>query len=56
VIIILISSVNKIGLNRLDVGLGRSLIYVRNNKGPSMEPRGTPYLMGPQSGVYFLES
>ena len=36
------SSANKIGLDLSDTLLERSLIYIRNNNGPSTEPCGTP--------------
>jgi hypothetical protein len=38
VIIILISSANKIGFDTAEIVLGKSLIYNRKNKGPNMEP------------------
>jgi hypothetical protein len=38
----LVSSANKIGLDLSDTLLERSLIYIRNNNGPSTEPCGTP--------------
>jgi hypothetical protein len=38
---IVVSSAYKINLHKLDIE-GKSLIYKRNNKGPSTEPWGTP--------------
>jgi hypothetical protein len=32
---------------------GRSLMYKRNNRGPRIEPCGTPYLTVPQSEQHF---
>ena len=45
VIITLVSSANRTGLDTLDMILGRSLIFRRKNRGPSMEPWGTPCLI-----------
>jgi hypothetical protein len=42
--IILVSSVNKTGLDLSAIILERSLIYERKNKDPSIEPLGTPCL------------
>lgn len=41
----LVSSANKI-LDSLSETLGRSLIYIKNSKGPRIEPCGTPQTMG----------
>ena len=41
-IIKLVSSANKIGLDLSDTLLERSLIYIKNNNVPRMEPCGTP--------------
>ena len=38
-----VSSANNIG-NSLFVTFGRSLIYIINNKGPNMDPCGTPHV------------
>ena len=38
-----VSSANKIGVEHF-TELGKSLIYSRNNKGPSTDPCGTPIL------------
>ena len=38
----LVSSAYKIGLDLSDTLLERSLIYIKNNNGPRMEPCGTP--------------
>jgi hypothetical protein len=56
VIIMLVSSANRIGLDILGMILGRSLTYRRKNRGPNMEPWGTPCLTVFHSEVYFLES
>jgi hypothetical protein len=55
VIIILVLSTNIIGLDIADIVLGKSLIYNRKNKGPNMEPWGTPCLTGCQSEVYMFQ-
>jgi len=41
-IIKLVSSANKIGLDLSDTLWERSIIYIKNNNGPRMEPCGTP--------------
>jgi len=38
----LVSSANRIGLDLSDMLLERSLMYIKNNNGPRMEPGGTP--------------
>jgi hypothetical protein len=38
----LVSSAYNIGLDISEITLGRSLTYKRKNKGPNIEPRGTP--------------
>ena len=40
--IILVSSVNKVGLDILFIMYGKSLLYDRKNSGPSVAPCGTP--------------
>jgi hypothetical protein len=52
----LLSSVNKIGLDTSGMILGRSLIYKKKIKVPRMEPCGTPCVTGSHSEEYFLES
>jgi hypothetical protein len=42
--LVIIMLVNRIGLDILDKILGRSLTCRRKNKGPRMEPWGTPCL------------
>jgi hypothetical protein len=42
VIIRLLSSAYKIGLDISDITCGMSLTYRRKSRGPSMDPRGTP--------------
>jgi len=42
----LVSPVNKIGLDTSDIIFGSSLIYKRKNNGPRIEPHGTPCLTG----------
>ena len=34
--------------------LGRSLTYIKNNKGPSMDPCGTPHLISKRVELYGL--
>lgn len=41
--IMLVSSANNVGLDLLDTVFGKSIIYIRKNNGPSIEPWGTPY-------------
>ena len=58
VIIMLVLSANKIGLDISDIIFWRSLIYSRKNNGPSIELCGTPHLTGSHlkntSWNYFL--
>ena len=42
--VILVSSAKRIGLDVSEMDFGRSLIYYKKSKGPSMEPCGTPSL------------
>ena len=42
----LVSSAKSINLNVL-LTLGRSLIYIKNNNGPRIDPCGTPVVIGP---------
>jgi len=44
VIIMLVSSVNKIGLETSDMIFGRSLMYKRKNNGPRNEPHVSSHL------------
>jgi len=46
VIIMLVSPLNKIGLDKSDIIFGRSLMYKRKNNGPRIEPHGTSCLSG----------
>ena len=46
VIIIFVLSAKRTGLAEITIVFGRSFIYVIKNKGPRMEPWGTPYLIG----------
>jgi hypothetical protein len=39
-----VSSANNTGMDLLFIALGKSFIYVRKNRGPIMEPCGTPCL------------
>ena len=45
----LVSSANRIILLLLFVRKGRSFMYNRKSKGPSIDPRGTPWVISPQS-------
>jgi hypothetical protein len=49
VIIILVSSAKRTGLAEIAIVFGRSFIYNIKNKGPRIEPCGTPYLIGSYS-------
>jgi hypothetical protein len=49
VIIILVSSAKRIGLDLLVTVLGKSFIYNKNSKGPKIDPWGTPFLTFPHS-------
>ena len=42
--VILVSSAKRIGLDVSEMDFGRSVIYYKKSKGPSMEPCGTPTL------------
>ena len=44
----LVSSAKKIGMDISFMHLGLSFIYRRNNRGPRMEPCGTPCFIGAQ--------
>ena len=58
VIIMLVSSASKIGLDISNIIFGRTLMYKRKNNGSSTEPCGTPYSTGSHlekiSWNYFL--
>jgi hypothetical protein len=41
-IITLVSSANNIGLANVRMVVEKSFIYIKNNRGPSTEPWGTP--------------
>jgi hypothetical protein len=43
-----VSSVYSIGLEFVFIPCGRSLIYRRKNKGPKIDPWGTPHFLIPQ--------
>jgi hypothetical protein len=49
VIIILVSSAKRTGLAEIAIVFGRLFMYNIKNKGPRMEPWGTPYLIGSHS-------
>jgi hypothetical protein len=55
VIIMLVLSAHKIGLDISDINVGRSIIYSRKNNSPSIEPYGTPCLTGYHLEKYFME-
>ena len=38
----LVSSANKIGVDKLDIAYGKSLIYNKKKRGPKIEPFRTP--------------
>jgi len=40
---LVISSANRKGMEILPTILGKSLIYIKNSKGPRIDPQGTPY-------------
>jgi len=44
-----VSSAKRTVLAEFAIVLGRSFIYNMKNKGPRMEPWGTPYLIGSHS-------
>jgi hypothetical protein len=50
----LVSSVKVIGVESLFIVLGKSFIYKRNNKGPNIDPCGTPCLTLSQSEVILV--
>ena len=45
-ITILVSPAKRIELAEIAIVFGKSFIYSIKNKGPRMEPWGTPYLIG----------
>jgi hypothetical protein len=47
VIIMLVSSAKSTGLDLLIIMFGKAFIYKRNNKGPRIDPWGTPFLTEP---------
>ena len=49
----LVSSANKIGINHLETD-GKSLIKIKNNSGPKIDPCGTPHLICLQSDLQSL--
>jgi hypothetical protein len=55
VIIMLVSSANKIGLDISDTTFGSSSVYKRKNNGPCIEPCGTPCLAGSHLETYIME-
>jgi len=44
VIIMLVSSANKIGITLYGTAIGKSLMYNKKSKGPNTDPCGTPWL------------
>jgi hypothetical protein len=56
VIIRLVSSAYKTGLETSDITLGISLMYKVKSKGPSMDPWGTPTVTGSHLEQYLFES